>query len=368
MKERDYMRMAIELAKQGCGYVNPNPMVGAVIVKEGRIIGKGYHGSYGGLHAEREALANCTESPEGATIYVTLEPCCHYGKTPPCTEALIEHKIAKVVIGSPDPNPKVNGKGAAILREHGIEVVQDFLREECDQINSVFFHYIQTGIPYVVMKYAMTMDGKIATYSGKSKWITGETAREQVHRDRHRYQAIMAGIGTVLADNPMLTCRIPEGRNPVRIICDTNLRTPVDSNVVVTAREVPTWIATCCVDREKYLPYEEWGCKILKVSALENQVDLVHLMKILGEKKIDSVLLEGGGTLNWTALNSGIVKKVQTYIAPKLFGGALAKSPVRGYGVENPSEAFRLINSTIQKVGEDYLIESEVDYHVHGNC
>ncbi len=216
-----YMRRAIALAKKGEGWCHPNPMVGAVIVKEGRIIGEGYHARRGELHAERNAIKSLTESAAGAAIYVTLEPCCHYGRTPPCTEAILEQGITRVVIGSRDPNPKVAGKGAAILREAGLTVEEDFLKEECDALNPVFFHYITTKTPYVVMKYAMTMDGKIAAKTGDSKWITGEAARERVQEMRHACMGIMAGIGTVLADDPLLTCRIPGGRNPVRIICDS---------------------------------------------------------------------------------------------------------------------------------------------------
>ena len=209
MTDQEYMFRAIQLAKKGEGWTNPNPMVGAVIVKDGRIIGEGYHKKCGELHAERNAIASLIESAEGATIYVTLEPCCHYGKTPPCTEAIIEQKIKKVVIGSRDPNPKVAGKGAQILRESGITVVQDFMREECDRLNPVFFHYITTKTPYVVMKYAMTLDGKIAAYTGKSRWITGSEARHHVQTQRARYTGIMVGVGTVIADDPLLTCRLP---------------------------------------------------------------------------------------------------------------------------------------------------------------
>ena len=192
------MRRAMELAELGRGWTKTNPVVGAVLVKEDRIIGEGYHKKYGELHAERNAIASLTESAEGAVIYVTLEPCCHHGKTPPCTEAIIEQKIRKVVIGSRDPNPKVAGKGVQMLREAGVTVVEDFMREECDELNPVFFHFIQTKRPYIVMKYAMTMDGKIATKTGKSKWITSEQSRKIVHEMRHQYTAIMAGIGTVL--------------------------------------------------------------------------------------------------------------------------------------------------------------------------
>ena len=243
MTDQEYMLRAIQLAKKGEGWTNPNPMVGAVIVKDGRIIGEGYHKKCGELHAERNAIASLTESAEGATIYVTLEPCCHYGKTPPCTEAIIEQKIKKVVIGSRDPNPKVAGKGAQILRESGITVVQDFMREECDCLNPVFFHYITTKTPYVVMKYAMTLDGKIATKTGASKWITGEPARQEVQHMRHRYMGIMAGIGTVLADDPMLNVRVEGWKSPVRIVCDSSLRIPLDSQIVRSAKEYRTIVA-----------------------------------------------------------------------------------------------------------------------------
>ena len=211
MDDKDYMKRALELAKKGEGFVSPNPMVGAVIVKDGEIIAEGWHEKYGDLHAERNALKHCTQSAEGADMYVTLEPCCHYGKQPPCVNAIIEAKIKRVIVGSGDPNPLVAGKGIQILREHGIEVVENVLKDECDKLNEIFMYYIQHKRPFVAMKYAMTMDGKIATYKGLSKWITGEKAREHVHKLRHRYKAIMAGIGTVLADDPLLTCRLEDG-------------------------------------------------------------------------------------------------------------------------------------------------------------
>ena len=247
-------------------------------------------------------------------------------------------------------------------------VTEDVLREECDRLNEVFFHYIRTQRPFVVMKYAMTMDGKIAAHTGASKWITGEVAREHVQRQRHRYSAIMVGIGTVLADDPLLNCRIPGGKNPVRIICDSNLRTPLLSRVVATARQIPTLIATCCTDKEKYVAYQDAGCSVLTVAGQQGRVDLQALMRRLGGEKIDSILLEGGGTLNWAALESGIVKKVQAYIAPKLFGGASAKTPVEGLGVRAPADASILKNSEIIRLGADFLIESEVDSNVYGNC
>lgn len=367
MDDNKYMKLALSLALKGTGYVNPNPLVGAVIVKNGEIIGKGWHEKYGELHAERNALKNCTASPKDACIYVTLEPCCHFGKTPPCTRAIIESGIKRVVIGSPDPNPLVAGKGVQLLRENGIEVTENVMTDECNAINQVFFHYIKTKTPYVVMKYAMTADGKIATHTGKSKWITGEESLKNTHKDRHKYSAIMVGVNTVITDNPLLTCRIENGRNPIRIICDTNLRTPLESNIVTTAKETPTIIATCCTDVEKQKPYIKKQCKIITADKKDDRINLNTLMKKLGEENIDSILLEGGSTLNWSALNSGIVNKLQAYIAPKIFGGDSAKSPVGGIGVDTPNEAFMLTNSTITKTGDDFLIESDVIKNVHRN-
>ncbi|MCI8326284.1 MAG: bifunctional diaminohydroxyphosphoribosylaminopyrimidine deaminase/5-amino-6-(5-phosphoribosylamino)uracil reductase RibD [Lachnospiraceae bacterium] len=361
MTHQDYMRIAIEEAKKGEGFTNPNPMVGAVLVKDGKIIGKDYHHRYGEFHAERNVILNCKEDLHGAAIYVTLEPCCHYGKTPPCTEIMIESGIKEVYIGSYDPNPKVNGGGIRQLENAGIKVVTDVLREECDAINTVFFHYIEKKEPYVILKYAMTADGKIATYTGASKWITGEAARTRVQQSRKAYQGIMVGIGTVLADDPLLTCRLENARNPIRIICDSKLRIPPDSNLVKTAREVPTIIAACQIDTEKKAMLEQYGCEILEIRQSDAGIDLKDLMRKLGQKGIDSILLEGGGQLNFSALQAGIVKKVESYIAPKLFGGITAKTPVGGPGVEVPGNAFLLKNPKITQIQEDILIEWEVE-------
>lgn len=369
MTDQEYMLRAIQLAKKGEGWTNPNPMVGAVIVKDGRIIGEGYHKKCGELHAERNAIASLTESAEGATIYVTLEPCCHYGKTPPCTEAIIEQKIKKVVIGSRDPNPKVAGKGAQILRESGITVVQDFMREECDRLNPVFFHYITTKTPYVVMKYAMTLDGKIATKTGASKWITGETARQEVQHMRHRYMGIMAGIGTVLADDPMLNVRVEGWKSPVRIVCDSSLRIPLDSQIVRSAKEYRTIVAYAGREENEEIT-EKITKKIEQLHAKgvdtvccpdeKGQIDLKKLMTYLGNEGIDSILLEGGGTLNDSALQAGIVKEVHCFIAPKLFGGKNSKTPVEGLGIGLPSEALKLKCTDICRIGEDIRIICQV--------
>ena len=300
---------------------------------------------------------------------MTLEPCCHYGKTPPCTEAILEQKIARVVIGSRDPNPLVAGKGAAILRAAGVWVEEDFMREECDALNPVFFHYITKKTPYVVMKYAMTADGKIAARTGDSKWITGESARKKVQELRHQYMGIMAGIGTVLADDPMLNVRIPGLKSPVRIICDSRLRIPMDSQIVKTAKEYRTIVAYagehsgegCKEAEEKEEQLHAAGVETVSVPDADGRVDLRKLMEYLGKQGIDSVLLEGGGTLNDAALSAGIVNEICAFIAPKIFGGAGAKTPVSGIGVAHPAEAVKLTLRQMETIGDDLMLRYSVD-------
>lgn len=369
MKNEQYMRRAIELAKQGLGKVNPNPLVGAVIVKDGRIISEGYHMAYGDLHAERNAFKNLKnrDDAKGAEMYVTLEPCCHHGKQPPCTEAIVEHGISKVYVGSNDPNELVAGKGIQILKDAGIDVVTEFLKEECDALNPVFFHYITTKTPYVVMKYAMTLDGKIATRTGHSQWVSGGESRARVQQTRNALKGIMVGIGTVLNDDPRLTCRIEGGRNPVRIICDSKLRIPLSSNIVATAKEVQTILATV----EPHAEYnrfwheqkeelEKAGAEVLVVKELNGQLDLQDLMIKLGEKQIDGILLEGGSALNYSALQAGIVNRIEAYVAPKIFGGAGFYTPVGGEGVELATDAMGCKLASMEKVGEDVLLTYEI--------
>lgn len=355
-----YMLRAIELAKLGTGFVNPNPLVGAVIVKNGRIIGEGYHMKYGTLHAERNALKNCTESPEGAEMYVTLEPCCHYGKNPPCTDAVIASGIKKVYVGSDDPNPLVAGKGIKILRENGIEVVTHFMKEKCDKLNDIFFYYITHKKPYVILKYAMTADGKITTATGKSKWISNEASREHTHQTRKKVAAILVGIGTVLNDNPMLNCRCENPSDPVRVVCDSNLRIPLDSELVKTAKEIPLIVATLSDDIEKIKALEGKGVETFKAEEKNRRILLSSVMNYLGEKKIDSVLIEGGGEIHASAFEEKIVNKVQVYIAPKIFGGKNAKSPVGGMGINFPYEAYVLSEPDIKVLDGDVLLEYNV--------
>ena len=368
IKDETYMRRAIALAKKGIGAVNPNPLVGAVIVKDGRVIGEGYHARYGELHAERDALKKVTEDPAGAEMYVTLEPCCHTGKQPPCVEAIVEAGIRKVYVGSDDPNALVAGKGITYLREHGIEVETHVLKDACDALNPVFFHYITTKTPYVVMKYAMTMDGKIASATGKSKWISGEASRARVQEMRNELTGIMVGIGTVLADDPMLTCRIEGGRNPVRIVWDSDLRIPEESNLVKTAEAIRTIVL-----HDEKLAYDEAIKETMEILR-SRKVELIGLptverriggrqmldptvaMTRLGEAGVDGILLEGGGTLNEGLLSAGAVQEVRIFLAPKILGGRDALTPVEGAGFDSPdlAAAFTLIET--ERIGEDIFL------------
>lgn len=378
--DEKYMMMALELAANGAGHTSPNPLVGAVIVRDGEVIGAGWHEYCGGLHAERNAIKDCLErgnDPKGATIYVTLEPCCHYGKTPPCTEAIIERGFARVVYGAFDPNPKVAGKGLEILKKAGIEVDGPVLNKECLEINDIFFHYITTGLPFVIMKYAMTADGKIAAYTGDSRWVTGDAARKHTHMTRKRVAAIMVGIGTVLADDPMLNCRLDEhdlkrdgtpfekSVDPIRVVCDSKLRIPLDCKLVKTAKEIRTIVA-CAADapgaskeaEDKKAALEKAGVEIVEVMAdRDGHASLPLIIEKLGALGLDSVLLEGGAELNFSALEDGIPDKLQVYIAPKLIGGAGAKSPIGGQGIPKMADCVNLGKPKITELGDDLLLE-----------
>lgn len=360
-RDEQYMQKALQLAQKGEGYVAPNPMVGAVIVKNDRIIGRGYHEQYGGPHAEVNAIASAKEDVAGATMYVTLEPCSHYGKTPPCADLLIEKKLAKVVIGSLDPNPLVAGKGIQKLKEAGIEVVSGVLEKECNEVNRVFRHYITTKRPYVVMKTAMTLDGKIATATGESQWISGEESRKDVHRLRHKYTAIMVGVNTIVHDNARLTCRMEQGKNPVRIVVDSRLRIALSANVLKDQEHNQTILAT--TNQASPLAahkLETFGAKVLYCSSKDDRVDLNDLMNQLGAMGIDSILLEGGAMLNDSALREGIVQEVITYVAPKIIGGAQALTPIAGIGVAHLQDAYQLEQMKATAIGEDIKISAYV--------
>jgi len=359
----EYMRQAMELAERGVGFTNPNPVVGAVIVKGGRVIGEGWHERYGEWHAERNALKNCTENTWGATMYVTLEPCCHHGKTPPCTEAIIEHGIRRVVIGMEDPNPLVGGKGIAQLRAAGIKVECGVEEEALREQNRVFLKYIVTQRPWVAMKTAMTLDGKIATRVGDSKWITGTEARVYVHELRHRFMGILVGIGTVVADDPLLNCRI-EGhgvRQPVRVVVDSNARLGLDSQLVKTAGEYRTIVAcTRFAEGENVKTLQDAGVEVWVCEEREGLVSVDDLLMRLGQAGIDSILLEGGGSLNYSFLAGGFVDEVYAFIAPKIVGGMNAKTPVEGMGVEKMADAVHLELMNVLNMGEDVLLKLKV--------
>lgn len=344
------MRMDIPKSDGGCCHC-----------KDGQIVGQGWHERYGQPHAERNALASCVVDPEGATMYVTLEPCCHFGKQPPCVNAILEAGISRVVVGSADPNPLVSGKGIAALRVQGVAVTEGVLREECDALNRIFFHFITTKRPFVSMKYAMTMDGKIATVTGASKWITSEAARADVQQQRHRFSGIMVGVGTILADDPLLTCHMENGK--IQFASSAILSCGHHCKHRWSQQQNRSDHPCDLLRRPETAGDISTGWVPSDLSGQRNgHVDLVQLMEKLGQEQLDSILLEGGGTLNWAALESGIVQQVQAYIAPKLFGGQEAKTPVEGAGVPMPSAAFRLKNSSLTHLGEDILIESEVEY------
>lgn len=356
-----YMKKALELAKLGIGAVNPNPLVGCIIVKNNKIIGQGYHMEYGQAHAEVNAINSAKEDIKDSTVYVTLEPCSHFGKTPPCADNLIRHKVKRVVICNTDPNPLVARGGIKKLRESGIEVTTGILKEEGLKLNEVFFHYIKNNKPLVISKTAVSMDGKIATKHMESKWISNEKSRQMTHEFRNKYMAIMVGINTVLKDNPSLTTRIEnqKTRNPIRIVIDTNLKIPMDLNLVKD-KKAKTIIFTCKNDLSKIDLLKENNVDVYISPKDESGVDLNFVIKKLGELKIDSVLVEGGATLNDSLFRKNLVDKVKIFMAPKIIGGKDAPSFVSGMGIESLSDATNLHITNTTMIDNDILIEADV--------
>lgn len=358
-----YMKRALELSLKGIGKTSPNPLVGAVIVKNGKIIGEGYHECYGGPHAEVNAINNATEDVEGSTIYVTLEPCSHVGKTPPCADLLVSNKISKAVIAMIDPNPKVSGKGIEILRQNGIETITGILEEEAKKTNEVFIKYILEKRPFCILKTAMTLDGKIATKLGESMWITNEKSRYFVHELRNRVSGIMVGINTVINDNPSLTTRLNEGGiDATRIIIDSSLKIPLNSKVLNLNSTKKTIIATtekADGDKRKQLSDID-NVEVLIVPQKNSHVDLVSLFDCLGKRGIDSIMVEGGSELNFSVLKEGLADKVVTFIAPKILGGGESKTPVSGAGFEHLNDAVVLEDINIKTFDEDIMIEAYV--------
>lgn len=353
------MRMALELAKKGLGRTSPNPAVGCIIVKGGRVVGKGWHKKAGGPHAEVEALKAAGKRANGATLYVTLEPCCHHGKTPPCTKAIMESGIKRVVYATQDPNRLVCGKGCRDLYAAGIKLDGGVLEEDARELNEMFFKHIKTGMPFVLAKAALSADGKIAAKDGSSQWITGEKARERVQALRNSYDAVMAGANTVIKDDPLLTCRIPGGRNPIRVIVDAILRVPLEARVF--NKDAKTIVATTSNSLESSRLYlERKGVKVLVLGDGE-RIDLARLMRALYSEGITSVMIEGGGEVLGSAFDSKIVDKIAFFIAPKVIGGAHAVS-ISGEGATGIGKAVKIGRMSVEKVGDDFLITGYPKY------
>lgn len=367
--KEELMQDALELAAQARGRTSPNPMVGAILVKDDKIVGKGYHKRAGTSHAEIHAIRDAGKLAKGATLYVTLEPCCHWGRTPPCTQAIIDAEIDSVVIAMLDPNPRVSGKGIEGLKENGIDVHVGLLEAEAEKLNEAYIKHVQTGIPFVILKTAMSLDGKIATKSYDSKWISGEESRRKVHEIRDSVDAICVGIGTVLKDNPRLTTRLPdrEGKDATRVVLDSKARIPLDAKILHLDSLAPTIIATTEKASEKKIEQlRSAGAEIIVTPPYENRVDLSTLIEKLGEKGMLSVLIEGGGEVNASALKSGIVDKLMFFIAPKLVGGKTAPGPIGGEGVDEIRDAITPCNLEISKIGDDFLIEGTLKDSVGG--
>ncbi|MCB7128889.1 MAG: bifunctional diaminohydroxyphosphoribosylaminopyrimidine deaminase/5-amino-6-(5-phosphoribosylamino)uracil reductase RibD [Candidatus Brocadiales bacterium] len=360
------MQVALELAGKGIGRVEPNPMVGAVMVKDGKVVGQGHHEYFGGPHAEVCVLEEAGSSSRGATLYVTLEPCAHHGKTSPCVERLIEAGIKRVVMATMDPNPETKSKGADKLRQAGVEIVTGVMAEEAGKLNAPFFKLMTVGLPYVTAKWAMSLDGKTATHTGDSQWISSQESREYAHKVRSQMDMMVVGIGTVLRDDPLLTCRHHEGgRNPKRLVMDTRARLPLDSKLVRTVSESEVVVATTHhAPAERLDKLSKAGCRLMIVEGRGSKVDPVELMMLLGKEKITNILVEGGGILMASFFEEGLVDKVMAFISPKIIGGGEASMPVLGIGADKVEDALALKDVSTRVFGEDVLIEGIVP-HTH---
>ena len=361
MLDEDYMKQALKLARKGLGKTSPNPMVGAVIVINDRIISQGYHQRYGGNHAEVNAFQNARENLNGATLYVTLEPCSYYGKTPPCVDAIIHNHIGRVIIGALDPNPQVNGRGVSILNQHGIETKVGVMEAECRDLNEAHFKFVTTGLPLVTLKFAQTLDGRIATATGDSRWISSDKFRRLAHQLRATHDAVMVGIDTVLADNPQLTVRLVKGRNPTRVILDSKLRIPLDAEVVKNKEVASTIIATTPhADEKKLSRLREMGIEVLVVKEDKNgEVDLRHLLSTLGKREISSVLVEGGAGVITSLLHQNLADKLVVAIAPKIMGKGI--EAVGELNIREVSQTLKLSFRKVYKAAEDLVIEARIN-------
>ncbi len=357
-EDEQWLRRALALAARGQGRVEPNPLVGCVIVRDGRVLGAGYHRRFGGPHAEIEALRQCRRSPRGATVYVTLEPCCHFGKTPPCTDALLAAGVARVVVSLKDPNELVAGKGFAALRKAGIRVDVGLLAERAAELNAPFFKLIRERWPWVILKWAQSLDGKIATRTGDSKWITDEKCRAHAHRTRGRVDAIVVGVGTVLRDDSLLTCRLAQPRRiATRVVLDSDLLTPLRSQLVRTAAQVPTWIfhgRKAAPRRARAL--EEAGCQLHVVPSTSRGLSLPAVLDVLGAAQMTNVLVEGGGRVLGSFFDQRLADEFHIYIAPKLIGGAGALGPLDGEGIPDLAAAPAMSHARQARLGNGWFV------------
>lgn len=358
MNDKEYMDLAIKLARAAEGQTSPNPQVGAVVVKDGQIIGMGAHLKAGEPHAEVHAIRMAGEKANGATLYVTLEPCSHFGKTPPCSNLVIESGIRKVFVASVDPNPLVGGAGIKKMRETGIEVDVGLLEEEASALNKVFFHYISTGLPYVTLKSAASLDGKIATVTGESKWITGEEARKDVHQFRHTHDAILVGVNTVIKDNPSLTTRLDTGgKNPIRVILDTRLRTPLEANIINDQAAETIIVTGTEANPERVEKFLGFGVEVIKLET--TKIRIADMLKKLGDRGITSLYVEGGAEVHGSFLKEKAFQRVITYIAPKLLGGKSAPTAYGGDGIAWLEDTVPLEIIDVKQIGKDIRIIAE---------
>jgi diaminohydroxyphosphoribosylaminopyrimidine deaminase/5-amino-6-(5-phosphoribosylamino)uracil reductase len=354
-----YMKLALRLAAKGAGWVSPNPMVGAVLVKGGQIVGQGYHRRVGAPHAEVEALRQAGEAARGADLYVTLEPCNHQGRTPPCTQAILSAGIGRVIIASRDPNPRVTGGGAEYLQSQGVAIETGLFEEEARRLNDAWFHWVATGLPWVIAKAACSLDGKIATATGESQWLTGEAARAYGHRLRHQVDAILVGIETALADDPQLTTRLPrrKGKDPIRVVLDSRLRLPLTAKLLHLDSPAPTWVAcTSEAPKEKIKAIKELGAEVLVFSPEAGRVPLKPLLKLLGAQQVQSLLVEGGAEVLGAFFDQRLVNQFYFFFAPKILGGQKAPGVVGGLGVTHLGEAHIARELRIRRVGVDILV------------
>ena len=358
--DHSWMRRALELAERGRGHVEPNPLVGAVVVRDGQVVGEGWHQRYGEAHAEVHALAAAGEAARGGTLYVTLEPCCHHGKTPPCTDAVLRAGVRRVVAAMPDPFPQVAGQGLARLRAAGVEVEVGPGEAEARRLNAPYLKLLTAGRPYVHAKWAMTLDGKIATRTGDSKWISGKASRRHVHELRGRVDAVLVGVGTALADDPLLTARPPGPRVATRVVLDSSGRLPPSAQLVRTVRDAPVLVAVAAGAAPAAAALAAQGCEVLEVPAVNGRIAVAALLRDLGRRRMTNVLVEGGAEVLGSFLDAGAIDEVHVFVAPKLFGGADAMSPVAGLGVARIADALRITEWSVERIEDDVLLHGRL--------